>query len=442
MPDWLYTILFIILFIICLSLLIVVHELGHLIAAKSFGVFCNEFSIGFGPALLHKKKENSETYFSIRAIPFGGYVSMAGENPPTDDDNSDEEKDETTLLLESVPAERRLCNKPKWARAIVMVAGVTMNALLALVIFFVGEMFFTQQGFVGLNVVEVVDDTPASEAGLLSFDAIKCEVDSNNQAYAVFDTGVKLYDSSDNLLFDNYCVVFKTENVSFNERDYDHCLYYFKTTTVKDKEDHDIKVPDYGFPLDLNSSVYQNVAYLQANFQSFIKEEEETIFTDHIIKLDVVNQDDVRKFEPIGVKTYLYEHNNTFGEALAGTFVDFGDSATAVFRGLGAIFTTPDGWKNTSGILGIGFTMSNYLRNYGVRIFIYMWGLISVNLAIFNLFPFPGLDGWHLLVIVIEAITKKEVPAKFKAIASAIGMILLIGLMILILFKDVFTLIL
>ena len=175
------------------------------------------------------------------------------------------------------------------------------------------------------------------------------------------------------------------------------------------------------------------------NFQSFVKQDEETIFTDHIIKLDIIAEDDVRKTESLGLKTYLYEHNNNFGEAIVGTFVDFGDSATAVFRGFGALFTTADGWKNTSGILGIGFSMSNYLRNYGVRIFIYMWGLISVNLAIFNLFPFPGLDGWHLLVIIIEAITRKEVPAKVKAIASAVGMILLIGLMVVILFKDVFT---
>ena len=67
---------YIVLFILCLSVLIVVHELGHLATAKAFNVYCLEFSIGFGPALFHRKRKNGETYFSIRAFPLGGYVSM------------------------------------------------------------------------------------------------------------------------------------------------------------------------------------------------------------------------------------------------------------------------------------------------------------------------------------------------------------------------------
>ena len=72
--------------------------------------------------------------------------------------------------------------------------------------------------------------------------------------------------------------------------------------------------------------------------------------------------------------------------------------------------------------------------------FIYLWGAISVNLAIFNLLPFPGLDGWHLLVVIVEGITKKEIPEKVKNIVSTIGLILLFGLMIFIMGRDIIRL--
>ena len=119
----LITILYILLFLVLLSVLIIVHELGHLAAAKAFNVYCLEYSIGMGPLLLKKKRKNGETQFSIRAIPFGGYVSMYGEG---------------VELPEGVEVdESRSLNKIKaWKRAIVLLAGVTMNAILALVFFF------------------------------------------------------------------------------------------------------------------------------------------------------------------------------------------------------------------------------------------------------------------------------------------------------------------
>ena len=81
----LMTILYILLFVVCLSVLIMIHELGHFTAAKIFKVYVQEFSIGFGPALIHKKRKNGESYFSLRVIPFGGYVSMYGEGVELED---------------------------------------------------------------------------------------------------------------------------------------------------------------------------------------------------------------------------------------------------------------------------------------------------------------------------------------------------------------------
>ena len=91
------------------------------------------------------------------------------------------------------------------------------------------------------------------------------------------------------------------------------------------------------------------------------------------------------------------------------------------------------------GIIAIGFETTTVLKNYGFLNFLRIWGIISVNLAIFNLLPFPGLDGWQLLVLGIESGTRKKIPEKVKNTVSLIGLGLLLALMVGIIFKDLFT---
>ena len=95
-------------------------------------------------------------------------------------------------------------------------------------------------------------------------------------------------------------------------------------------------------------------------------------------------------------------------------------------KGLGAMVTGKVGVDQMSGIVGIGFEAKTILDELDVATFIYLWGLISVNLAIFNLLPFPGLDGWQLLVLIVEGITHKKIPDKAKNIVSFIGLVILL----------------
>ena len=150
----------IIYFLILLSMIIVIHEAGHLLAAKKFGVYCYEFSFGMGPLLW--KKQGKETQYSIRAIPIGGYVSMAGE---TDGDQLYPDV--------KVPDDRRLNHKPWWQKIIIMLAGVFMNFMLAWVIFSMvilsGGGFRTSPPAV---VDQVVEGSPADKAGFRPGDEI------------------------------------------------------------------------------------------------------------------------------------------------------------------------------------------------------------------------------------------------------------------------------
>lgn len=112
----------IIYFLLLLSAIILIHEAGHLLAAKLFGVYCYEFSFGMGPVLL--KHNGKETQYSLRVLPVGGFVAMAGE---TDGDEAYPDV--------KVPAGRRLTEKKPWQKIIIMLAGVFMNFVLAFMIF-------------------------------------------------------------------------------------------------------------------------------------------------------------------------------------------------------------------------------------------------------------------------------------------------------------------
>ncbi|MBR0301886.1 MAG: site-2 protease family protein, partial [Bacilli bacterium] len=188
-------------------------------------------------------------------------------------------------------------------------------------------------------------------------------------------------------------------------------------------------------------SAFENksfVAHLQFDRYNPATEKYETINFNPTIK--AVQSGDKYVWDDIGLsfKT-MNDKNWTFGDRVSQTFKDYGNASVAVFKGIGTLFT--GGIKNMSGIVGIFDMTANLYGSYTFATYLYFWGLISVNLAIFNLLPFPGLDGFALLVTVIEGITKKKIPSKVKGIMSAVGLVLLFGLMIAIVVLDIIKLV-
>ncbi len=145
-------------FILVFGVIITIHELGHLLAAKYFNVYCEEFSFGMGPRLFHKKYK--ETTYSIRLFPVGGYVAMAGEA----DANFDQQ---------DIPIERTIKGISKWKQIIIMLAGVIMNFILALFLFIAINLIIGQvQQPTKPIISEVVVNSAADKAGLLANDEI------------------------------------------------------------------------------------------------------------------------------------------------------------------------------------------------------------------------------------------------------------------------------
>ena len=143
-------------FILILGAIVLVHEFGHFIFSKLFGVYVYEFSIGMGPKIFHFKKKDGETEYCIRLIPIGGFVSLAGEDA---DDNK------------KIPEERKLYSKPVWQRFLIMVAGVMNNFIFAFILLFIMALIY---GSVTTKpVVEsVVEGKPAEIAGIMKGDTI------------------------------------------------------------------------------------------------------------------------------------------------------------------------------------------------------------------------------------------------------------------------------
>ena len=143
-------------FVLILGAIVLVHEFGHFIFSKLFGVYVYEFSIGMGPKIFHFKKKGGETEYCIRAIPIGGFVSLAGEDA---DDNS------------KIPNKRKLYSKPVWQRLIIMIAGATFNFLFAFVILFVSALIY---GSISTKpvVANVSEGYPAYTAGIKEGDTI------------------------------------------------------------------------------------------------------------------------------------------------------------------------------------------------------------------------------------------------------------------------------
>ena len=126
--------------------------------------------------------------------------------------------------------------------------------------------------------------------------------------------------------------------------------------------------------------------------------------------------------------------DRTFMEVVSFAGKSTVEGAELIFEGLGMIFT--QGLEAVGGPIAM-FEVSSLAVDMGISYFFYLWGIISINLAVMNFLPIPGLDGWHFLVLIFEGITKKEMPSNAKNIASTIGLILLFGLMIIVTIKDI-----
>lgn len=202
------TIINIIVFFLILGVIVLIHELGHFLTAKLFGVYCAEFSIGMGPKLFSKKK--GETEYQIRALPIGGYVAMAGE--------ADQEDNE---IMKDVPYERTLKGIKTWKKCVIMLAGVFMNFVLALVLL-IGIYSFVEVQTNTSEIGSVVKNKGAALAGIEAGDIINKITISNEEHIIASFSDIQEVLDNENLQLDTDTVTMKvglTRNKHYLEKE-------------------------------------------------------------------------------------------------------------------------------------------------------------------------------------------------------------------------------
>lgn len=373
----------ILIFFIILLVLVLVHEFGHFFTAKSFKIRVDEFGFGFPPKLFSFKK--GETEYSVNALPFGGFVKIFGEDVDEADFLEvgflDKEEDPEKMKL----AERNLANKPKYQQALVMFAGIFANFLLAWVLFSFSFMSglpmsvgSEPSGYstmeTNLVVISVLANSPAEISGLKSGDKI-ISMKSGNDIISEINPDI----------LKSFVISHSDKEIEFSYlRGKSEFLNTTKIIPIKNSAESN---PTIGIAMDQVGIV--KLPVLSAFWEG--------------LKLDW----SVTKDTVIGLYTLIKEG----------------------IMGKGS-FSSVTGPVGMIGIVGNAY-------QFGFVYLLSFAALISINLAVINLIPFPALDGGRLLFLLIEKVKGSRLNPKFANTANMVGFAILILLMLLVTYHDV-----
>ncbi len=430
--------------LLSLSILVAVHEFGHLLTAKYFGMRVEQFSIGFPPKIWSFKK--GETEYAISAIPLGGYVKISG--------MIDESLDTETMNQPPQPWEFR--SKPAWQRLIVMLGGIIVNVLVGMLIFILLTFFYGDE-YIPKDLVNenggIYARDLAKEIGLQTGDKI---VKINGQD---FDDFLQITKPDNLLTEDAYYTVLRDgqqikieiptnfiESFSDKESAANFVAPRFKAVIgeVADNsiasraglqvDDEFIKVNDV--PVTYQDEVVAIVKSAKRDSISFEVKRDGKILS---FKESFVKDSTIGFFSKPWDKEKLAKIEYGFGESLGvGTEKAF----AVVFVQLKAFKKIFSGdlslRKSLSGPIGIA---QAYGGDWDWFRFWSLTGLLSMVLAFMNLLPIPALDGGHVVFLLYEMISGRKPSDRFLENAQKVGMLLLLTLMVFVFGNDIWKLI-
>jgi len=365
-------ILAIIVFIFILGFLVFIHELGHFIVAKKSGIKVEEFGIGFPPRIWGKKK--GETIYSINAIPIGGFVKLYGE------DKVDEEYLSDPLSFTA---------KPLWVRSLVISAGVVMNFLVAVIIFY---FLLVNSGF-------------------------------TNQQYLLFDY-----------------------KFPFGEQQ----NFPFISLIAENSPAEKAGLKPNSIIISGNGIIFggskQFVQFINENKGKEVSLEVKSLSTKEVKKVNVVPRIDSPEGQGalgVGLGDIAEIRYETIVEKTTVGFLHALDLTHYSVVSLGHLMkisfeqrTIKPLSSSVAGPVGI-LAITKITLKGGIIAILNLMALISLALAMVNILPFPALDGGRLALMGFEGLTKKKIPLKIERNINLIGFVLLILLLVLVTYKDI-----
>lgn len=445
---------YVLLAILILMIMITVHELGHYLVGKAFKFKINEFAIGMGPAIFKRTMKSGEI-FSIRLFPFGGFCAFDGEDQDGDDPNA-------------------FNNKKPWQRILVLVAGATMNYLLALLIIIISMSAYGQstlgmqygrhdEAIYGTSIEEQIPADKSINDGeyivSLTRDGKKSNIYMTVDLISSLNHAKKGDVVTAELISDG-----KTVKRDIVLRADVECKNLTEVTKA-----YDALGMGYAMQLEANGSSpfikgdflikigAPDVEYKNATFV-YTPDDVAYVLKDKAVG-DTVWFWTTRDTKYVytfgsswsacektgeGVMNYLGIKETARNYYVTATYVRHGFFKTighsfgysfkiggTVFRTLGQLLTGKLGLNAVGGTITTIKTTSEVI-SYGFRYALEIMAFIGVNLAVFNLLPIPALDGARVVFCVIEWIRKKPVSRKVEGIIHAVGLIVILGFAILV----------
>ena len=438
----------IVIAVLLFELIIFFHEGGHFLTAKLSGIKVNEFALGMGPKIFSFKRK--ETTYSLRLFPIGGFCAMEGE----DEDSNNP---------------RAFNNAKIYKRMIVIIAGALMNIVLGLI--FMGILLAPSPYFTTTTVSDFSPKAYSANSGLqigdkiLSVDGYKIN-NSMDLSYAISTIKVSEVKGDDlqiykqdccNSLYDAYAELAQSgkitsdemNNVAFNAV----CQGALRINATKTQKSA-YEALQQGV-IDLSKAVPNESITIEA---IDVKETRQRFRTNMEVerngeKLTLENVDfftytTAEDSTPmLSIDFYLEGKDNNFFNLIGETGSQTVSVVRMVYDSLFGLIKGEFGFNDLSGPVGIAsvtveMAQAGLESGFGeaVRNIIYIMMVITVNLGIVNMLPFPALDGGRFVLLIIEAIFRKPVPRKFEAIINGVGLALLLLLIAVITFKDIFKL--
>ena len=358
----------VLIFIIILGVLVFVHELGHFLFAKLFGIRVDEFGFGYPPKMF-KMFRWKGTDFTMNWIPFGGFVKIFGES---DDGSELSEKDKKVSLV----------YKPRWQQILVMFGGIFFNIIFAWILFsgiymlgVKAPMSTAPENYhfekTDLTLTALVPKSPADTAGLKPGDIVK--------EYYAGDTHILV--SNENI---NDVAQFIRENGEKN---------------------------DIGFVV-LRDGKLKNV---------LVQAKKGVVGNSYSIGIGLER---VGKMKLPFFQALWYGAKNTIS------------MLNGIIHGFWSLITGKISMDAVSGPVGIAKEVGT-AAGIGISYLIGFTALLSLNLAVLNLIPFPALDGGRIFILLIESIIRKRLNPNIVNWINVVGFFLLIALMVFVTVKDV-----
>lgn len=425
-------------FLLSLSLLIILHELGHFIPAKAFKTRVEKFYLFFDVKFSLFKKKIGETVYGIGWLPLGGYVKISG--------MIDESMDTEQMAQEPQPWEFR--SKPAWQRLIIMLGGVTVNFLLAILIY-IGMSYFYGDKFLPIENIKdglLIENAIANKAGLLTGDKILA-VDG--------ETIENFSEISEKVLFGKDITIerngeqstitfpedFLAQLIDSKERGFIDLRLPFVVVQVPDtsyNKNSGIKKGDIIIGLnDLNTKYADEVKLGLEKFKGqevtakVLRDENQITVTLKISnegKLGLVDggitEDNLEKLGYYQFETRKYGFFESFPIGLKKAR----DKMVSYWDQLGAIFTPSTGaYKGVGGFKAIYDIFPSF---WSWQVFWSITAFLSIMLGVLNLLPIPALDGGHVMFLLYEMISGRKPGDKFMEYAQMVGFFILIALVL------------